>query len=130
TRSAGIECRLDRTRNARPRRPRRRTDRLRRITMAVVEDVMTSTKSSAPPAAAPRQESSKLVSRTVRLLGASWRPALVLLAVLAVWWFVAWREMVPAYLVPAPQAVLTTLWEDRALLAEHTWVTTQETIIG
>src|SRR5690606_5110229 len=34
---------------------------------------------------------------------ASWRPALVLLALVGVWWFVAWRELVPAYLVPSPR---------------------------
>ncbi|WP_251839955.1 ABC transporter permease [Oceanitalea stevensii] len=98
--------------------------------MAVVDDVMTETPSPPVEAARARRESSKLVTRSVRVLGASWRPALVLVAVVAAWWFVTWREMVPAYLVPAPQDVLTTLWADRTLLLEHTWVTTQETLIG
>ncbi|MBD8062857.1 ABC transporter permease [Actinomycetaceae bacterium Sa1BUA1] len=91
---------------------------------------MTETPSPPVEAARARRESSKLVTRSVRVLGASWRPALVLVAVVAAWWFVTWREMVPAYLVPAPQDVLTTLWADRTLLLEHTWVTTQETLIG
>ena len=99
--------------------------------MAVVEDVVTDTQESAPVAVARvRRESSKLLTRSVKVLGASWRPALVLLIVLAVWWFVTWREMVSPWLVPSPQAVAATLWEDRALLLEHTWVTTQETLIG
>jgi len=98
--------------------------------MAVVDDVMTEAQSPPAEAARVRRDSSKLVTRSVRVLGASWRPALVLVTVVAAWWFVTWREMVPAYLVPAPQDVLTTLWADRTLLLEHTWVTTQETLIG
>src|SRR5699024_4708032 len=38
--------------------------------------------------------------RLLGLLSAAWRPFLVLAAVVAVWWFVAWRGMVPAYLIP------------------------------
>lgn len=98
--------------------------------MAVVDDVMTETPSPPVEAARARRESSKLVTRSVKVLAASWRPAMVLIAVVAAWWFVTWREMAPAYLVPAPQDVLATLWADRTLLLEHTWVTTQETLIG
>ncbi len=98
--------------------------------MAVVDDVMTDTQSPQVEAARIRRESSKLVTRSVRALAASWRPALVLVALLVAWWFVAWREMVPAYLVPNPLDVAQTLWEERAFLAEHTWVTTLETVIG
>ncbi|GED11649.1 ABC transporter permease [Cellulosimicrobium cellulans] len=54
----------------------------------------------------------------------------MLLAIFAVWWFVAWRELVPAYLVPSPGAVWDTMVEDWAMLAEHTWVTTMETVVG
>src|SRR5687768_11762575 len=60
----------------------------------------------------------------------SWRPVAVLLALFGVWWFVAWRELVPAYLVPAPGAVAETMVADWAMLLEHTWVTTLETIVG
>jgi NitT/TauT family transport system permease protein len=98
--------------------------------MAVVDGVMTETPSPPVEAARAHRESSKIVTRSVKVLAASWRPALVLVAVVAVWWFVTWREMVPAYLVPAPQDVAATLWADRTLLLEHTWVTTQETLIG
>ena len=62
-----------------------------------------------------------LGSRVLAVASAAWRPALVLLAIFAVWWFVAWRELVPAYLVPSPGAVWDTMVEDWAMLAEHTW---------
>src|SRR5690606_26750080 len=66
----------------------------------------------------------------VALLAEGWRPVAVLLALFAVWWFVAWRELVPAYLVPSPGAVAETMAADWAMLLEHTWVTTLETIVG
>ncbi|WP_454041484.1 ABC transporter permease [Cellulosimicrobium sp. Marseille-Q8652] len=68
--------------------------------------------------------------RVLAVASAAWRPALVLLALFAVWWFVAWRELVPAYLVPAPGAVWDTMVADWAMLLEHTWVTTVETVVG
>ncbi|NDO89278.1 ABC transporter permease [Cellulosimicrobium composti] len=71
-----------------------------------------------------------LGARLVALAAASWRPALVLLALVGVWWFVAWRELVPAYLVPSPGAVWDTMVADWAMLLEHTWVTTMETVVG
>jgi NitT/TauT family transport system permease protein len=64
------------------------------------------------------------------LVAASWRPLVVLLALFAGWWFVAWRELVPAYLIPSPGAVWETMVDDWAMLLEHTWVTTLETIVG
>ncbi|WP_285103473.1 ABC transporter permease [Promicromonospora sp. MEB111] len=69
-------------------------------------------------------------SRVLTLLAESWRPAAVLLALFALWWFVAWRELVPAYLVPSPGAVAETMVAEWAMLLEHTWVTTLETIVG
>lgn len=71
-----------------------------------------------------------LGTRALTLLAESWRPVAVLLALFGVWWFVAWREMVPAYLVPAPGAVAETMVADWEMLLEHTWVTTLETIVG
>lgn len=71
-----------------------------------------------------------LGTRALTLLAESWRPVAVLLALFGVWWFVAWRELVPAYLVPAPGAVAETMVADWSMLLEHTWVTTLETIVG
>lgn len=69
-------------------------------------------------------------SRALTLLSELWRPVLVLVALFALWWFVAWRELVPAYLIPSPGAVAQTMVEDWAMLLEHTWVTTMETVVG
>ena len=69
-------------------------------------------------------------TRALALLSESWRPVLVLVAIFVAWWFVAWRELAPAYLVPSPGAVAQTMVADWEMLLEHTWVTTLETIVG
>lgn len=69
-------------------------------------------------------------TRALTLLAESWRPVAVLFALFVAWWFVAWRELVPAYLVPSPGAVAETMAADWPMLLEHTWVTTMETIVG
>jgi NitT/TauT family transport system permease protein len=84
----------------------------------------------AAPPAARRPDGTSIWGHAVNLVAMSWRPLIVLLVVFAGWWFVAWRELVPAYLIPSPGAVWDTLVEDRAMLLEHTWVTTLETILG
>ena len=82
------------------------------------------------PVSPDRAGETSLGSRAWTLLAESWRPATVLLGLFAVWWFVAWRELVPAYLVPPPGAVAETMVADWSMLLEHTWVTTLETIVG
>ncbi len=69
-------------------------------------------------------------ARLASLASASWRPLVLLGLIFAGWWFVAAREMVPAYLVPAPGDVWDTMVEERSMLANHTWVTTYETVVG
>ncbi|MFD7024610.1 ABC transporter permease [Promicromonospora sukumoe] len=88
-----------------------------------------------PPSRRPRPTAqadggTPLGTRALTLLAESWRPVAVLLALFGVWWFVAWRELVPAYLVPAPGAVAETMIAEWPMLLEHTWVTTLETILG
>jgi NitT/TauT family transport system permease protein len=82
------------------------------------------------PASPGSADEPSLGSRALTLLSESWRPVAVLLALFVAWWFVAWRELVPAYLVPSPGAVAETMVADWAMLLEHTWVTTLETIVG
>ncbi|MDR7385085.1 ABC transporter permease [Promicromonospora iranensis] len=82
------------------------------------------------PASPASADEPSLGSRALTLLSESWRPVAVLLALFVAWWFVAWRELVPAYLVPSPGAVAETMVADWAILLEHTWVTTLETIVG
>ncbi|UKJ63789.1 ABC transporter permease [Cellulosimicrobium cellulans] len=104
--------------------------------MTTAQEARPTPPATRPPASAagrsgPRRSgTTSLGSRALAVVSAAWRPALVLLAIFAVWWFVAWRELVPAYLVPSPGAVWDTMVEDWAMLAEHTWVTTMETVVG
>lgn len=84
----------------------------------------------ARPAAVAAAGGMSLGNRVLVLLAESWRPVIVLLVLFAGWWFVAWRELVPAYLVPSPGAVAQTMVADWAMLLEHTWVTTMETVVG
>ncbi|MFI6759914.1 ABC transporter permease [Micromonospora sp. NPDC050417] len=71
-----------------------------------------------------------LGSRLARLAEAIWRPALLLAALVGVWWFVAAREYVPHYLVPTPGQVWTTMVDQWSFLLRNTYVTLYETVIG
>lgn len=81
----------------------------------------------------PRLDSrlgSRLGSRLAALCSAVWRPLILLGLLGAVWWFVTAQEYVERYLVPTPGSVLEVLWEKREMLAEHSYVTFYETIVG
>lgn len=53
------------------------------------------------------------------------------LVVLVVLWEIACRVFeVPSYLVPAPSAIASRLYEKRGLYLSHTWVTLYETLAG
>jgi len=116
--------------------PGTRTTTMEDRTMTTAQDVRPAPGAARPHDAAARgprardRGTTPLGARLVALAAASWRPALVLLALFGVWWFVAWRELVPAYLVPSPGAVWDTMVADWAMLLEHTWVTTMETVVG
>ncbi|WP_264031043.1 ABC transporter permease [Cellulosimicrobium sp. SH8] len=116
--------------------PTTRTTTMEDRTMTTAQEVRPARQSVPPPAGAARRPgprprgTTSVGGRLAAVASAAWRPALVLLALFAVWWFVAWRELVPAYLVPSPGAVWDTMVEDWAMLAEHTWVTTMETVVG
>jgi NitT/TauT family transport system permease protein len=69
-------------------------------------------------------------TRLARLGEATWRPAILLGLVLLAWWFVAWREFVPNYLVPTPGQVWNTMVDQWAFLLENSYVTLYETVIG
>ncbi|MFI7575474.1 ABC transporter permease [Micromonospora sp. NPDC049497] len=85
---------------------------------------------AATGAPAGRPPGPGLGRRLATLADALWRPALVLAAVFAAWWFVAAREYVPNYLVPTPGQVWTTMTEQWSELARHTLVTLYETVLG
>lgn len=83
----------------------------------------------APAATAPGRPDDG-PGRVERAVAATWRPLVLLGLIVAGWWFVTARGMVPTYLVPSPGDVVTTMIEDRALLAENTYITLYETVIG
>jgi NitT/TauT family transport system permease protein len=57
-------------------------------------------------------------------------PALVFVALIALWWAAVEIIKVPAYLLPPPQDVLPRLVTSRQTLWNHTLVTLQEIILG
>jgi NitT/TauT family transport system permease protein len=69
-------------------------------------------------------------ARFAGFLGSLWQPALVLVAVIAAWWFIAWRDLVAKYLVPSPTEVLSTMKDQWALLMRHAGWTFLETVVG
>jgi putative hydroxymethylpyrimidine transport system permease protein len=71
------------------------------------------------------------------LLVKRWVPPLLLLAALIGAWQVAASSGALAsalnlerFLVPSPAEIAASLWENRALLAENTWVTLREILLG
>ena len=63
-------------------------------------------------------------------LSGLWRPAALMLALLAGWWAVTEAELVAPYILPSPADTWRTAQENAAYLAENTSVTTWETVIG
>jgi NitT/TauT family transport system permease protein len=59
-----------------------------------------------------------------------WRPMALLAALLAGWWAVTEAELVAPYILPSPADTWATARENAAYLAQNTWVTTWETVIG
>jgi NitT/TauT family transport system permease protein/putative hydroxymethylpyrimidine transport system permease protein len=63
-------------------------------------------------------------------------PVAVILLLLGAWELAArWDLIANAlsiedFLVPAPSDIATSLWEDRSLLADDTWVTLREVVLG
>ncbi len=58
------------------------------------------------------------------------RPLLTCAGLVCVWWLVQAGSGVPAYLLPSPPSVLRAMWAQRWLLADSTWTTLMETLLG
>ena len=67
-----------------------------------------------------------------RLLTILWSslPALVFVALIAIWWAAVEVFKAPAYLLPPPQDVLPRIYTSRLSLWNHTLVTVQEIVMG
>lgn len=57
-------------------------------------------------------------------------PAVFLLIVFAVWWYVTDSGIAPRYILPSPADTLRELTDNAEYLTRHTWVTTVETVLG
>jgi putative hydroxymethylpyrimidine transport system permease protein len=68
--------------------------------------------------------------RPRRSFFAALAPAGVLALLVGGWEALSRLGRIEDYLLPAPSEVASTLWEDRALLLEDTWVTAQEVLLG
>ncbi|MGW2118228.1 ABC transporter permease [Streptomyces zhihengii] len=77
-----------------------------------------------------RRAAPSAAERAGRILERSWRPFALLLACFAAWWAIAAAEIVEPYLVPSPGATLDVLTSKADYIAQHTWVTTYETLLG
>ena len=71
-------------------------------------------------------------SRLGRLLAILWgsMPALVFVALIAIWWAAVDIFKAPVYLLPPPQDVLPRIFSSRQSLWNHSLVTVQEIVMG
>ncbi|RJO78401.1 ABC transporter permease [Nocardia panacis] len=59
-----------------------------------------------------------------------WRPVALLVGILALWALISAAHLVEDYLIPSPGRTLSVAVDKAAYLAQHSWVTTYETVIG
>lgn len=79
------------------------------------------------PAGTPTHTLVLLPRRTAANL---WRPVVLVVALLAGWWAVTEAELVAPYILPSPGDTWQAAQQNAAYLAQNTWVTTWETVIG
>lgn len=60
----------------------------------------------------------------------NWHPVVFVLAVIALWWFVTEMKWVAPFIIPSPADTWSAFADNVPYLAQHTWVTTYETVIG
>jgi len=66
----------------------------------------------------------------VRWWQRSWHPVVFVIAVLFVWWLVTTLKWVKPFIIPSPGDTWAAFANNAAYLAQHTWVTTYETLVG
>ncbi|WP_282022166.1 ABC transporter permease [Ruegeria faecimaris] len=49
---------------------------------------------------------------------------------IAIWQGIVWTTGLPKFILPSPAVVVETWWQNRWLIAEHTWITAVEVVIG
>lgn len=99
--------------------------------MAVTASAGLRPSSPAPPPATSRTRRPWRPSFSPRrTASALWRPIALVVVLLAAWWAVTENELVAPYILPSPADTWATTQANAAYLAQHTWVTTWETVIG
>lgn len=93
-----------------------------------------STTSAQSPQTAPRgpaaERSESEPSAFSRWWMKSWHPIVFVVVVLFLWWLVTAMKWVPPFIIPSPGDTWAAASGNAAYLAQHTWVTTYETLIG
>ena len=85
---------------------------------------------SASPPTTTRRRSWRPSFPVRRTAANLWRPLALVLALLAGWWAVTEAELVAPYILPSPADTWRVTQENAAYLAQNTWVTAWETVIG
>jgi len=59
-----------------------------------------------------------------------WHPIAFVIGLMLVWWLVTAAKWVQPYIIPSPGDTWAAFADNAAYLAQHTWVTTYETLVG
>lgn len=81
-------------------------------------------------AVAQERRSQSEPSAFARWWARSWHPIVFVAAVLILWWVVTALELVQPYIIPSPADTWAAFTDNPAYLAQNTWVTTYETLVG
>lgn len=60
----------------------------------------------------------------------NWHPVVFVAVVLVLWWVATALKWVPPFIIPSPADTWAAFSNNAAYLAQHTWVTTYETLVG
>lgn len=97
--------------------------------MAATTSARVQTPDTGPsPSPGPPQTRRALSPR--RTAASSWRPLALVLVLVTAWWAVTEAELVAPYILPSPADTWSAVTDNAGYLAQHTWVTTWETVIG
>lgn len=66
----------------------------------------------------------------VRWVARHWHPIAFVIGLMLVWWLVTTAKWVQPYIIPSPGDTWAAFADNAAYLAQHTWVTTYETLVG
>lgn len=86
--------------------------------------------SSVSPPRTPRQGAGTAPGAIRRAWLRSWHPIVFCIVLFAAWWGVTAGGLVAPYILPSPGDTWAAFANNPGYLAQHTWVTTSETVIG